>query len=77
MQIDEVKWNDAARAKILEDADRVFREAAQKVNSSMAGESYDDVYEALFGELKGQFIDFEPGPDLEAVAKAIEARQLS
>ena len=77
MNIDDLKWNDEARGKILEDSDRVLREAATTVNDEASGQSYDDVYEKLFAALKDRFIDFKPGPDIEAVAKAIADGELS
>ncbi|MET0302617.1 MAG: hypothetical protein ABW040_01075, partial [Microbacteriaceae bacterium] len=76
MHTSEIRWNDTARAKILDDADRVLQEAVQKVASTHRDGSSDDAFAALNAELKDQFIDFEPGPDLRKYADAIVAGEI-
>lgn len=71
MDSSEIVWNDAARAKILSDSDRVLREAVIDLAATMPGEDADAVYAVLFGRLKDRFIDFEPGPDIRKYADAI------
>ncbi len=70
MKSSEIRWNDEARAKILDDADRVLREAV--VDLAGSGEmTSDEAFAALTGKLKDKFIDWEPGPDLRTYADAI------
>jgi hypothetical protein len=81
MQTSDITWNDEARAKILDDADRVLREAVQEVASShgpAAAEPADSdaVYAELNRHLKDRFIDYEPGPDVRKYADAIVAGEL-
>lgn len=71
MDTTEIRWNDTARAKILDDADRVLREAVLEIAGSHDGRSSDDAFAALNAKLKDRFIDFEPGPDLRKYADAI------
>lgn len=73
MEISDVKWNEEARQKILNDADRALQQAV----SSMPEGNRDDVYELLFEKLKGQFVDFEPGPDLGKYADAVAQGELN
>ncbi|THG30004.1 hypothetical protein [Naasia lichenicola] len=73
MRIDEVRWNDEARDKIVEDADRVLREAVAELSTSMAGAESDAIFAELIARLKDRFIDFEPGPDIRRYADAIAA----
>lgn len=77
MRIDDVHWNEPARAKILEDADRVLREAVTEVAGSHAGEDSDAIYAELNKRLKGRFIDYEPGPDVREYADAIASGELT
>jgi hypothetical protein len=73
MQPSDITWNDEARAKILEDSDRVLRNAVLELAKSSEGRSSDEVYADLFSALKDKFIDFEPGPDIRTYADAIVA----
>jgi hypothetical protein len=68
---DDIRWNDEARAKILDDSDRVLREAVLDVAGSHADGSWEDAFAELNARLKDRFIDFEPGPDLRRYAEAI------
>ncbi|WP_243697054.1 hypothetical protein [Labedella endophytica] len=68
---DDIRWNDEARAKILEDSDRVLREAVLDVAATHSAGSWEDAFAELNARLKDQFIDFEPGPDLRQYAEAI------
>jgi hypothetical protein len=70
---DDIRWNDEARAKILEDSDRVLEEAVRDLGTTMAGSSWEDVFAELNARLKDKFIDFKPGPDLRKYAEAIAA----
>ncbi|MEF2976692.1 hypothetical protein [Subtercola sp. YIM 133946] len=71
MQPQDIAWNDEARAKILDDSDRVLREAVLDLSRTMTGHDADEVYSALYAQLKDRFIDFEPGPDIRTYADAI------
>lgn len=71
MDISEVAWNEQARAKILDDADRVLREAVLEVAGAEGDVSSDDAFARLNALLKDRFIDYEPGPDLRRYADAI------
>ncbi|MCO7202804.1 hypothetical protein NH287_04690 [Microbacterium sp. CnD16-F] len=71
MKSSEIRWNDEARGKILDDADRVLREAVVDLARSGDGMSSDEAYAALTGRLKDEFIDWEPGPDIRTYADAI------
>jgi hypothetical protein len=76
MNSTDISWNDEARAKILDDSDRVLREAVLDLASSAGEKSSDDVYAELFARLKDRFIDFEPGPDIRKYADAIAAGEI-
>ena len=69
MQESEIRWNDEARAKILDDADDVLREAVLDLGRTMEGAPWEDVYAELNSRMKGRFIDFEPGPDIRKYAE--------
>jgi len=71
MELQDVKWNEQAREKILLDADRALQEAVREAASSLSGAGKEKVYEFLFEKLKGQFVDFQPGPDLTKYAEAV------
>ncbi len=71
MKSSEIRWNDEARGKILDDADRVLRAAVVDLARSGNEMSSDDAFAALTGRLKDKFIDWEPGPDLRTYADAI------
>lgn len=71
MQEKDIFWNDEARAKILDDSDRVLREAVLDLGTTFTGKPSNDVYEELFARMKGRFIDFKPGPDIRKYADAI------
>lgn len=72
MDISEVAWNEPARAKILDDADRVLREAVRAV-AQKSDLSADDAFAELNALLKDRFIDYQPGPDIRTYADAIAA----
>ena len=69
----DIRWNDAAREKILEDSDRVLQEAVVELAGSMGGAESDQIFAELNSRLKGRFIDYEPGPDIRKYADAISA----
>jgi hypothetical protein len=71
MKIADVKWNDAARAKILDDADSVLRAAVADIARSQDRPDSDEAFAQLTSKLKDRFIDWEPGPDLRTYADAI------
>ncbi|QJU55634.1 hypothetical protein SCB71_00930 [Herbiconiux sp. KACC 21604] len=73
MEKTKIRWNDEARAKILDDADRVLQEAVEATAASHADASPDEVYAELNRHLKDRFIDYEPGPDVRKYADAIVA----
>ena len=73
MQPSDIQWNEPARAKILEDADRVLREAVLELAQSGDELSSDDAFAQLNARLKDRFIDYEPGPDIRKYADAIAA----
>ena len=73
MDIEEIRWNDAARAKILDDADRVLRDAVVELAGSSETLSSDEAFEELNARMKTRFIDYEPGPDIRKYADAIAA----
>ena len=77
MNSSDISWNDEARAKILEDSDRVLREAVLELAKTSEGRSADEVYADLFSALKDKFIDFKPGPDIRTYADAIVAGEFS
>ena len=72
MKPEEIQWNEPARAKILDDADGVLREAVLDIARS-GDISSDDAFAELNGRLKDRFIDYEPGPDIRKYADAIAA----
>ena len=76
MRIDDVHWNEQARAKMLDDADRVLREAVAAVAREHAHGDSDAIYAELNARLKDRFIDFEPGPDLRKYAEAVSAGEI-
>jgi hypothetical protein len=76
MNTEDIRWNDEARAKILEDSDRVLREAVVDIARSGSDVSSDAAYEELNGRMKTRFIDYEPGPDIRKYADAIAAGEI-
>lgn len=76
MDTSEIVWNEPARAKILDDADRVLREAVIEV-ASLGDRSSDQAFAELNARLKDRFIDYEPGPDLRKYADAIAAGEFA
>jgi hypothetical protein len=76
MQTDDIRWNQEARDKILTDSDRVLQEAVQDAAKELKGEDWETVYQRLFEQLKGRFIDFEPGPDLRKYAEAVSRGEI-
>lgn len=73
MDASEIRWNEQARAKILDDSDRVLREAVLEIARSGDGISSDEAFAQLNARLKDRFIDYEPGPDIRRYADAIAA----
>ncbi len=71
MQESEIRWNDEAREKILNDADGVLREAVVDLGATMNGKPWEEVYAELISRMEGRFIDFEPGPDIRKYAEAV------
>lgn len=71
MELKDVTWNEQAREKILLDADRVLQEAVREAAETLAGADKDQIYKFLFERLEGQFVDFQPGPDLTRYAEAV------
>jgi hypothetical protein len=76
MQTSDIRWNEPARAKILDDADRVLREAVVDIATSSPEISSDDAFAQLNERLKDRFIDWKPGPDLRTYADAIAAGEI-
>ncbi|WP_445337854.1 hypothetical protein [Clavibacter sp. CFBP 8614] len=76
MQTDEIRWNQEARDKILDDSDRVLQEAVQQAAKELEGKDWETVYQRLFEQLKGRFIDFEAGPDLRKYAEAVSRGEI-
>jgi hypothetical protein len=76
VQTDEIRWNQEARDKILTDSDRVLQEAVQQAAKELEGQDWETVYQRLFEQLKGRFIDFEPGPDLRKYAEAVSRGEI-
>jgi hypothetical protein len=77
MNSSDIVWNDEARAKILDDSDRVLRDAVLELGTTLSGHESDEAYEQLFARLKDRFIDFEPGPDIRKYADAIVAGEFA
>ncbi|MDN4639052.1 hypothetical protein QCD70_02220 [Agreia sp. PsM10] len=77
MNSTDIVWNDEARAKILDDSDRVLREAVLELSKTLEGHESDEAYEQLFARLKDRFIDFKPGPDIRKYADAIVAGDIA
>lgn len=77
MELQDVKWNEQAREKILLDADRALQEAVREAASSLQNAGKDEVYKFLFEKLQPQFVDFQPGPDLTQYAEAVAAGKIS
>ena len=71
MELNDVKWNEQAREKILQDADRALQEAVREAATTMPDGNRDQIYKFLFEKLKDQFVDFQPGPDLSEYADAV------
>ncbi|MET0296800.1 MAG: hypothetical protein ABW024_05325 [Microbacterium sp.] len=76
MDTSEIVWNEPARAKILDDADRVLREAVLEV-AALGDRTSDQAFAELNARLKDRFIDYEPGPDLRKYADAIAAGEFA
>ena len=72
-----IRWNDEARAKILDDSDRVLRDAVLEIASATPGIGSDEAFEQLNARLKTRFIDYEPGPDIRKYADAIAAGEIN
>lgn len=76
MDISDIRWNEPARQKILDDADRVLREAVVDIARENPGISSDDAFAEINSRMKGRFIDYEPGPDIRTYADAIAAGEI-
>jgi hypothetical protein len=76
MRSEDIHWNDEARAKILDDSDRVLRDAVVDIARSGGETSSDEAYEQLNARMKTRFIDYEPGPDIRKYADAIAAGEI-
>lgn len=77
MELNDVKWNEQAREKILLDADRALQEAVSTAAETMAGADREEIYKFLFERLQPQFVDFKPGPDLSEYADAVANGQFN
>lgn len=77
MDTSEIRWNDEARSKILDDADAVLREAVLDIASADPGKDADAIYAELNSRLKDRFIDYKPGPDIRKYADLIAAGELA
>ncbi|MBM3715187.1 MULTISPECIES: hypothetical protein [Microbacterium] len=76
METSDIRWNEPARQKILDDADRVLREAVIDIARENPGISSDDAFAEINSRMKGRFIDYEPGPDIRTYADAIAAGEI-
>ncbi|MFP7759963.1 hypothetical protein [Marisediminicola sp. LYQ134] len=76
MKAADIRWNDEARAKILDDSDAVLRGAVLDAATTMKGEPWEDVFAHLNAAMKDRFIDFEPGPDMRKYAEAVAAGEI-
>ncbi|RKT36004.1 hypothetical protein DEU34_0510 [Microbacterium sp. AG1240] len=76
MKTSEISWNEPARAKIIDDANRVLREAVVDVAKTHPEATADEAFAELNARLKDRFIDYEPGPDLRTYADAIAAGEI-
>ena len=76
MKAEDIRWNEPARAKILDDADAVLREAVLDIARTQGGISSDDAFVELNRRMKDRFIDYEPGPDIRKYADAIAAGEI-
>jgi hypothetical protein len=77
MELNDVRWNEQAREKILLDADKALQEAVREAAATLDGADKDKVYKFLFEKLKDQFVDFQPGPDLTRYAEAVANGELA
>jgi hypothetical protein len=77
MDTNDIRWNEQARQKILDDADNVLREAVTAVAGTDDASDSDRAYAALVARLKDRFIDWEPGPDVRTYADAIAAGEIT
>ena len=75
MRAEEIRWNDEARAKIVDDADAVLRDAVADL-AGTEGITSDDAFEQLNARMKDRFIDYKPGPDIRKYADAIAAGEI-
>jgi hypothetical protein len=76
MKTEDIRWNEQARAKILDDSDRVLRDGVMDIARSGREVSSDEAYEDLNARMKTMFIDYEPGPDIRKYADAIAAGEI-
>lgn len=71
MKATDIRWNEEARAKILEDSDRVLRDAVIDLARTRADATSDELFAEINSRMQGRFIDYEPGPDVRKYADAI------
>lgn len=76
MKLTDVRWNEEARAKVLQDADDVLQNAVVLLARTMNGAESDAIFAALNQHLKDKFIDYAPGPDIRKYADAISAGEI-
>lgn len=76
MDISDIRWNEPARQKILDDADAVLREAVVAIARESDGISSDEAFAQINARIKDRFIDYEPGPDIRTYADAIAAGEI-
>ncbi|MDQ1137913.1 hypothetical protein QE410_002712 [Microbacterium sp. SORGH_AS 1204] len=76
MDISDIRWNEPARQKILDDADNVLREAVVAIARESDGISSDEAFAQINARIKDRFIDYEPGPDIRTYADAIAAGEV-
>ncbi|WP_423922617.1 hypothetical protein ACPEEZ_03090 [Frigoribacterium sp. 2-23] len=75
--LDDVKWNDEAREKILADSDKVLQDAVRDAAAQFAGKPWEESFQAINEAVKDKFIDYEPGPDVRKYAEAISRGEFS
>lgn len=76
MDTSDIRWNEPARQKILDDADGVLREAVVAIARESDDISSDEAFAEINARIKDRFIDYEPGPDIRTYADAIAAGEI-
>jgi len=77
MDTSDIRWNEPARQKILDDADRVLRDAVVAIARDNDQITSDEAFAQINARIKDRFIDYEPGPDIRTYADAIAASEIS